>query len=278
MNTERDFTTALIVSTYNNPRYLALCLESVMRQSLMPDVVIVADDGSTSDTAALLAEFQSRFPVRLLHEWQPDYGFRKTVILNKAVGRTDADYLILIDGDIILHPEFIKDHIRFARRGSFVTGSRVRLPGQETARLVEGGFPDRDRLLGLCHRHMNGLRIPMLTPLFRNYRSADGKYARGCNMAVWRDDFVRVNGFNNEITGWGREDSELSWRLINAGVKKSFIKFSAIELHLHHAEFSRVLDGRNLEIMNRAREMRVKHAASGFAEASVGPVGDAPLK
>lgn len=237
-----------------------------MRQSRMPDVVIVADDGSAPDTAALLKEFQSRFPVRLLHEWQPDRGFRKTLILNKAVSRTDADYLILIDGDIILHPEFIKDHTGFARRGSFVTGSRVRLSERDTALIAEGGFPDRSTLLTLCHKRINGRHLPLLTPLFRHYRSADGTYARGCNMAIWRDDFVRVNGFNNEITGWGREDSELSWRLINARVKKNFIKFSAIELHLHHAEFSRALDGRNLEIMNRARQQGEKRAASGLAE------------
>lgn len=266
MNTERGFSTALIITTYNNPRYLALCLESVMHQSEMPDVVIVADDGSKPDTAALVAEFQSRFPVRLLHEWQPDDGYRRTLILNKAVSRTDADYLIMIDGDIILHPEFIKDHKRFARRGSFVTGSRVRLNEQVTTGLVEGGFPDRSTLLKLCHKRMTGRHIPLLSSLFRNYRSADGTYVRGCNMALWRDDFVSVNGFNNEITGWGREDSELSWRLMNVGVKKSFIKFSAIELHLHHAELSRELDGRNLEIMNRARQQGEKRAASGLAE------------
>lgn len=257
-------TTSLIISTYENPAFLRLVLETAARQTEAPDQIIIADDGSGPETARLIADFAARSAVPVIHVHHPDKGFRKTIILNKALLRATSDYIIFTDGDILIHPHFIADHKRFARPGCFVTGSRVKLSPSLTASILASGK------VSFCPfglgkgSPLNGLRLPWLTPLTRNHKSADGTYARGCNMAAWRRDLAAVNGFNNDITGWGREDSELSWRLINLGLRKSFLKFGAVEYHLHHPEYSRELDARNYAIMEKARCGEVVRAACGL--------------
>lgn len=258
--------TSLVVTTYNSPEFLALCLRSVMNQRMMPDEIIIADDGSGEETRMLIEDFAAQSFVPVLHAWQPDEGFRAGAARNRAIEMSTGDYIIQIDGDMILHPSFVLDHVRNARRGCFVCGSRVLLSPELTAEVI------RNRRIEIkpgepgVKSGLNGRRIPWLTPFFRFYKASDGSYARSCNMAVWRDDLYRVNGYNEDITGWGREDSELSWRLINAGVKKRFLKFGAIQYHLFHNERSRDNDPANLNLMAQTRDLCITRIANGLVK------------
>ncbi|MDE7024548.1 MAG: glycosyltransferase family 2 protein [Paramuribaculum sp.] len=255
-------TTALLISTYNSPDFLRLCLGSVLNQSVMPNEILIADDGSTKQTALVVEEFSSMTSVCVKHIWHEDCGFRLAAIRNKAIAEAEADYIIQIDGDIILHPKFVADHVKFARRGSFVTGSRTLLSEQTTAELLAlAPWSSLPRLKGGC-------RLPLITPMMANLRSGDGMYVRGCHMAFWRDDLLAVNGYNEDITGWGREDSEISFRLINSGVRKRFIKFSALEYHLHHPEASRAMDAANIAIMERAQSGGMTRVPNGIIHES----------
>lgn len=119
-------TVSLIISTYNFPKALDICLQSVLQQSVLPDEVLIADDGSREETKKVVEKFQKQLPVPMIHVWHEDNGFRLTVIRNKAIAKASKDYIIQIDGDIILNRHFIKDHKRFARKNSFVSGSRDR--------------------------------------------------------------------------------------------------------------------------------------------------------
>lgn len=253
-------TTALLISTYNNPEFLRLCLSSVLGQSVMPDEILIADDGSTEPTARVVEEFSAATRAAVRHIWHEDKGFRLAAIRNKAIAAAQSDYIIQIDGDIILHKEFVADHIKFAKEGTFVTGSRTLLDKDTTAKLLElkpwGELPV---LKG-------GNRIPWLTPMMANMRSGNGMYVRGCHMAFWRKDLLRVNGYNEDISGWGREDSEISFRLMNCGLKKRFIKFAALEYHLYHPEASREMDAANIVIMNRARNEGVTRVPNGITK------------
>ncbi|MDV2453612.1 glycosyltransferase [Xanthomonas hortorum] len=113
---------ALIVLTYNWPQALRLVLESVKRQSRLPDEVIVVDDGSGAETAALMNALVADFPVPLRHVWQEDLGFRAARCRNLGIAATSAQYVILIDGDMLLHRDFIADHLALARPGRFLQG------------------------------------------------------------------------------------------------------------------------------------------------------------
>ena len=119
--------TTLIITTYNKPVFLELVLKSVMRQRVLPCEVIVADDGSKEDTKALIERYQALFPVPLVHSWIPDEGFRLSMSRNVAIAKAKGDYIIIIDGDIVLGPSFVADHVWAREEGCFVNGNRARL-------------------------------------------------------------------------------------------------------------------------------------------------------
>lgn len=122
----------LLISTYNWPQALQLCLLSVIRQTVQPNEIVIADDGSTNDTKVLIDEFRKKTTIPLKHVWHNDDGFRKTIILNEAVRNSNYDYIIQTDGDIILHPKFIVEHLQQAEQGFFIRGSRILLDEENT--------------------------------------------------------------------------------------------------------------------------------------------------
>ena len=105
---------SLIVSTYNRPDALRVCLDSVKHQTILPYEVIIGDDGSRSETADTIKEISRNFPVPIKHVWHEDNGFRLAMMRNKSVAASSGDYIIEVDGDVFLHPKFIEDHLREA--------------------------------------------------------------------------------------------------------------------------------------------------------------------
>ena len=224
---------AILISTYNWPQALEVILLSILQQTQLPDEVLIADDGSGVDTERLIDKYRRVFDIPIKHAWHEDRGFRKSLILNKAVKLSDVDYIIEIDGDIILHPRFVEDHIKHARRGNFVQGARTMI-SEEITELILGQQPQRLHFFskGIRNR-FNSIRLPALSFIVKtNSRSSNN--IKGCNLAFWREDFIAINGYNNLFQGWGSEDNEFAARLINAGVMKQRLKLAAICYHLHH--------------------------------------------
>ena len=114
-------------------------MRSIFNQSVLPDEILIADDGSGEETRKLIEQLKRESPVPVRHVWHPDRGFRVGAIRNKAIHQAHGDYIIQIDGDIVVHPNFVADHIRFARRGSYVTGSRVVLTEEYTQHVFDTG-------------------------------------------------------------------------------------------------------------------------------------------
>lgn len=229
--------TSLVIATYNWPAALDVVLRSVRTQRQLPTEVLVADDGSTDDTRCVVRSHQTDFPVPLVHVWHEDRGFRLAAIRNKAIRQASGAYVVQVDGDMIMHPHFIEAHTRFARRGSYVQGSRCLL----TAALTERVLRERRHEISIFSRGLknrqNAWRAPWVSPFVRGPRDADRR-TRGCHMAFWRDDLLLVNGYDEQFIGWGREDSELAARLIHAGIQRRNFKFGAVAYHLWHPEAS----------------------------------------
>ena len=131
-------TVSLIITTYNWPRALYLCLDSVMQQTVMPSEILVADDGSGISTRDVVRHFQNISPVPVHHIWHEDRGFRVAAIRNKAIAASSGDYVIHVDGDLILQRNFIQDHILFAREGCYVSGSRGIITEMLTQKVLSG--------------------------------------------------------------------------------------------------------------------------------------------
>jgi glycosyltransferase involved in cell wall biosynthesis len=254
---------SLVVTTYNRKDALELVLRSVLGQEELPDEVIVADDGSREDTRALVERLAAGFPVPLRHCWHEDQGFRLAAIRNRAVALTACDYVVMVDGDLVLHPAFLRDHRRAARRGRWVQGGRVMLSEAVTAAALATGRVAFGPLEPGTRNRKNAVRSAWLSRL-ASHRSADIYRVRGANLAFWRDDVVTVNGFNEGFVGWGREDSEFAARLHHAGVERLHLKFAAVGYHLWHPEAPRTTLEQNQRLLDETVASRATRCAAGI--------------
>lgn len=226
---------ALIVTTYERPDALACVLETVRDQRRPPDELVVADDGSGPATREVVSGFSRRAPCTVVHVRQPDEGWRLARSRNLALVRTRSEYVVVVDGDMLLDPRFLADHEKHARPRCWVQGCRLPLDPRATGRLLHAGSgqpgPHR-RDTDLRHR-LQAVHCAPATRLLA--RAANSLMAiKGCNQAFWRADLVRVNGWDESIEGWGPEDKELCARLTNAGVQRRSLMFGGIAWHLHH--------------------------------------------
>lgn len=231
-------TCSLIITTYNWPEALELVIRSALAQSEPPMEIVVADDGSTTETADLIARCRASAAVPLVHAWQEDIGFRAAASRNRAIAMSRGDYIVIVDGDMLLHHDFIRDHRRLARRESFIQGSRVLLSQANTAKRLASGQSRISLIEEGVGNRKNALRVAWLSELLA-VEGGSLKGIRSCNMSFFREECIRVNGFNEDFVGWGREDSEFAVRMINSGILRRNVRFSAIAAHLWHRENTR---------------------------------------
>ena len=263
-----QITSSLLITTYNWPAALRLVLLSVQRQVVLPTEVLIADDGSKEETSILIESFQKQFPVPLIHVWHKDDGFKLAEIRNKAISKAKGTYIIQIDGDIILHPHFVKDHLHHAKPNTFLTGSRVllnetlTLSAQKKLQTTFKWF-----YTGITNR-LNAMYIPFLSKFFLkptlNIPLAVNQ-VRGCNMSFWKKDLELVNGYDEEMIGWGREDSEISVRLVHNQIRKERIKFGAIQYHQYHQIHSREGLNKNDQILEQTIQTKKKKCDLGLS-------------
>lgn len=241
---QKPKTCSLIITTYNQKERLALVLDSVKKLNPLPDEVLIADDGSKEDTAKLIQKYQKDFPCNLKHIWQEDDGFRLSKIRNKAIKQAFGEYIIIIDGDMILDTNFIKDHLNFSCKKVFLQGSRIILNEKESKEILD----TKNIFLAFSNKNFKNHRLTLLAKLiYKNSKITSNFYKkknlikgiRGCNMSFYKNDFEAINGFNENFIGWGREDSEFVARfLFNNGIFKR-LKFNALAYHIYHEENSK---------------------------------------
>lgn len=266
---------AVIVATYDWPRALELVLWGLAGQQDRRFEVIVADDGSGPDTAALLARLPAETGLAIRHVWHPDRGFRKSEILNRAIAAAEADYLIFTDGDCIPRDDFVAVHHRLARRGRYLAGMTVRLPRELSAQLTVADVR-AGRATDLGWLRQQGFRPGRHALRFsRSWRfntvmdhlTTTPPRWRGGNASAWRDDLVAVNGFEMRM-GYGGQDAEIGDRLDNLGVRPVRVRFRAPTVHLWHERPWRddTVMRANREHRRRVRAEGITRAVEGLAE------------
>lgn len=252
----------LVASTYNWPEALELLLLSVLNQSVLPNEIIIADDGSGEDTKNLIENFKKTFPVPLVHIWQEDLKNRKSRIMNKAVAAAKYDYIVEIDGDIILNKHFIEDHLAYAQKGHYLFGSRVNIQEKLLPELFSKKNIDFNFFSKGIKKRSRTIRIPFLMNFAKSVDKCSKKL-RGCNMSFWKEDFIKINGYNESIVGWGMEDSEMIQRLHNIGIKGKRLKYTGIVYHIYHKEQSRSNVPVNSEIENQTIKNKLTSVEKG---------------
>ncbi len=237
---------SVIITTYNRPDALAAVLEGFRVQSNHDFEAVIADDGSTDETAHLIRRMSERLPFPVHHVWQEDKGFRAAAVRNRAIAASHGDYVIFVDGDCIPLPDFIASHFRLAERGWFVSGNRILMSRLFTGRVLAEKLPVHSwgslqwmcaRMRGWINRVLPLLRLPY--GRLRKHKRDQWEGAKTCNLAIWREDLLRVNGFDERYQGWGHEDADLVVRLIRSKVWRKEARFSVPVLHLWHPHVER---------------------------------------
>lgn len=270
---------AVVVTTYNRPNALSWVLASLFEQSVMPALIIVADDGSGTDTGDLVQVWASHFKqhssrTALVHAWQEDLGFRAAAARNLAVQHAQEfgsiRRIIFLDGDCVAPSFFIQNHLTLLAPNLMVAGGRGLLSENHTNSLEEfaRGLPPEMIVPELrqfsspyrlwrakaCDRcvAMQPFTYTALNTL-RDLRPKDDSLVRSCNLAVWLEDFIKVKGFDESFLGWGLEDTEFAVRLISAGVAVRYGRFATNVFHLWHPERNRSALESNSERLRLAR-------------------------
>jgi glycosyltransferase involved in cell wall biosynthesis len=237
---------SVIVATYNRSDALDAVLRSLARQSDADFEVLVADDGSRPDTAAVVDGWKGRIGRRLVHVWHPDEGFRLAEIRNRAILAAAGEYCLFVDGDCLARSNFIAAHRALAERRWFVTGNRVLLSSELTQRILREQVAAEQWNISRWLAEYLSRNINRVAPLFslplgplRKLYPRIWRGARGANIGIWRSDLIAVDGFDSGFSGWGREDSDLFVRLIRAGVRRKDGRWGTGVLHLWHPEADR---------------------------------------
>jgi GT2 family glycosyltransferase len=268
---------SIIVTTYNWPAALKLCLDSLYAQQAADFEIIIADDGSNATNLALNKAHCVNSPVPLQYAYHEDIGFRAGTIRNQAVALSKGEYLLFVDGDCVLPIDFIAKHRALAAQGYFVPGNRVLLSQAFTREVIEQRLSLHDkplpyflrlRLQGKINRLSAFLKLPL--GFLRKLQPKKWQGAMTCNLGLWKQDFMAVNGFDEQFEGWGYEDSDLVIRLIHAGVKRKEGRFAVPALHLWHPQNDRSQHDLNYRrLMERLAQpdfILAKKGISGYLE------------
>lgn len=264
---------SVVITTYNRSDALLAVLAGLACQTDPRFEVVVADDGSREEHRAAIVECALALDLKLTHVWHPDIGFTAAKVRNRGVEMTTSEYIIFLDGDCVPEVDFIARHKKLAETRYFVNGSRVLLSPELTAFVVSGvqkiigrgvAFWVSQRLSGHANKLSHLFRLPGW--FCRVQRRFSWKGIRSCNMAVWRSDFERIDGFDESFVGWGHEDADFVLRLHNSGVSRKN-GFCATEVfHLWHREAARDQESQNACIVRERENLGTVCAASGYGQ------------
>lgn len=271
---------SVIISTYNKPHFLERVLWGYAVQTRRDFQVVVADDGSGPETAAVIRRIRAETGLDLVHVWHEDRGFRKTEILNRAVVASSGDYLLFTDGDCIPRRDLVDAHYTLAEPGRYLAGGYLQLPEVVSDSITvedvaSGRFAQLDwlRTRGWRpgRRALRLVRSRRAGALFDRITTTAPRFA-GNNASVARSALLAVNGFEHEM-GYGGEDRAVGYRLENMGVRGRQIRHRAVCLHLHHDRPYKDPEvvRRNREILQRVRRSGEYRARHGIAELGPDP-------
>lgn len=267
---------SVIVTTYQRPKALNAVLKSLSLQTKLPTEIIVADDGSADDTRLLIKSWQSKISCPLIHIWQEDKGFRAARIRNLGAVSSKGNYLVFLDGDCIVFPDFISRHLNLAESGYMVMGSRILCSASLTSRIENDKswpctFKIGEWFNSLIKNDINRIYPLLRLPdgLWRKCRVKKWQGIRTFNLAVWKKDFYAVNGFDEQFEGWGHEDADLAIRLINASILRKDGQFALPVLHLWHTENDRSNEKANKNYLASSVGLKKTKAIKGIVNAKV---------
>ncbi len=253
---------AVIVPTFERPAHLRRTLASIDAQVGNQAIeVVVTDDGSTGETSEVVREYAKSCPFPVAFVTHDHAGFQLARCRNEGVAASRAEYLIFIDGDCVIPPDFVREHLRRRRRGIVLSSDVARLPKDASERVTLDRIAARDirKLIPVRER----LRLRWSRTKARFYELTrhprKPRLFGGAN-SLWRDDYLAVNGYDENFTGWGAEDDDLRDRLKRRGIRIRSTPPHVAPLHLWHPPHATNpaswRDGNNVKYLLRPGKLR----------------------
>jgi glycosyltransferase involved in cell wall biosynthesis len=269
---------SVIVTTYERPKALNAVLKSLSLQTKLPTEIIIADDGSRDKTRSLIKSWQPKIICPLIHVWQEDKGFRAARVRNLGVLSAKGNYLIFLDGDCIVFPDFISQHMYLAEANYMVMGNRILCSPSFTHEIESNGLLPSVFRIGEWFKAFIKKDINRIYPFlripdgpWRKMRTRKWLGIRTFNLAVWKGDFYKVNGFDEQFEGWGHEDADLAIRLINSFVLRKDGQFAIPVLHLWHKNNDRSNLGHNIKLLKQSVNQKIVAKNGLKSRQKVGP-------
>jgi cellulose synthase/poly-beta-1,6-N-acetylglucosamine synthase-like glycosyltransferase len=264
---ENSPSVSLIISVYDNISYLEMVLISVSRQTFHDFEVIIAEDNNGAEMKKFVQKQQQKFSFPIRHVFQEKKGFRKNRILNEAIKISNGKYLQFIDGDSVLHKNYLNEFHRYAKPGYILFGRRVELDETATNKFI------REKKFSL----LNPLKLVFTKSLHLKHgiympwvlwfqRAKTGMW--GCSMGLMKEDLLKVNGFDEDYERIGvGEDIDLEWRLFAAGIKSKSMKHRALQYHLYHHRKNRETDIIfNFDLLNKKKIRGIFFCDNGLSK------------
>ncbi|MFG3658024.1 glycosyltransferase family 2 protein [Streptomyces sp. NPDC047706] len=229
---------SLVIPTYNSKELLVPCLVSLNHQRLdEPDEfeVVLVDDGSTDGTGEAVDALDLSYPVRRVYVPRTESSCRSAA-RNAGIRAAEGDLVVFADGDQIIDPLFLQEHIRChrTRPGIVAIGFRDYLaPGAVDLPALGRSFTPE----ALPPVVAVDERAEVTDTLSQNLANlATGwHFLYGCNFSVRTEHLLAVGGFDEDIRKWSFEDVELGYRLHRIGLTLVHNPFSRV-YHQHHPE------------------------------------------
>lgn len=235
---------SLIISVYKNTKDLKVVLDALAHQTVLPDEVIISEDGDSLEMQSFIKEYATGLDI--VHLTQPDFGWQKNKALNNAIKKAKNSYLIFIDGDCVLHHRFIENHLKFASPKEILAGKRVKLGPVFSDKLRQSNLLDFEKGIIKNVRSLFKDQVKFFEEaIYCNPDSLLGQLAKkrtmrwlkGCNFSCYKDALIAINGFDEDyrLPAIG-EDIDLVWRFKGMGFKLKSVRNFAVQYHLYHKE------------------------------------------
>ena len=193
---------SIIITIYNKFDFLELVLAGFEIQSFKNFEIILADDGSSPDVVEKIKNRIAKSSIPITHVWHEDEGWRKNIILNKAILKSNSGYLIFVDGDCIPHKHFVKEHVFNKQNNVVLAGRRLYLSKRITLLLTEEKvrkgllynyffiYSVILRIFGHGNHIENGLYIK--SKLIRRFINRKERGIKGSNFSIHKSDILDI--------------------------------------------------------------------------------------
>jgi glycosyltransferase involved in cell wall biosynthesis len=227
---------SLIITTYQMPNHLRKVLASVARQTAWEQLeIIVSDDGSTDETAQVVQEFSQAMGKPIGFVTQPHKGFHLTRCRNNGARIASAPYLLFLDGDCLIPPDHVEQYVLRRKRGVVQFGYCIRLDQGTSERIHLPQIANGDFMRWASPEQLHSLRTLHFKSLFYQFiRHPTKPVLKGGNVGILREDYERLNGYDEQFRAWGCEDDDLSHRARQAGLNIRSMLGATRTYHLWH--------------------------------------------